>query len=100
MVEDSGRRLLSMKVDGGVTNSDVLMQFQSDLLGIPVERPRSVEATALGAALMAGIGTGLWSSFEDLRSIETDSRVFAPSMTEEQREGLYRGWLEAVKKIL
>jgi glycerol kinase len=100
MVEDSGRQLLSMKVDGGVTNSDVLMQFQSDLLGIPVERPRSVEATALGAALMAGIGTGLWSGIEDLRSMETDSRVFAPSMSEEQREGLYRGWLEAVKKIL
>ena len=100
MIADSGRRLRKMRVDGGVTNSNVTMQFQADLLGIPVERPTSVEMTALGAALMAGIGVGIWTDLEDIRAVGGEDTVFEPKMSVERREELYKGWLEAVRKIV
>jgi glycerol kinase len=100
MKKDSGRELGRMRVDGGVTNSNILMQFQADLLGIPVERPSSVEITALGAALMAGIGAGLWKSLDDLKGLPDTDTVFTPQMTDSRRKELYDGWLEIVKKII
>ena len=100
MLADSGRDMGRMRVDGGVTRSDFLMQFQSDLLGIPVERPDSVEITALGAALMAGIGAGLWDDFEDLSHLPASCRVFEPAMDPEQCRGLYDGWRKAVGRVV
>ncbi|MCK5250065.1 MAG: glycerol kinase, partial [Spirochaetaceae bacterium] len=99
MIADSGRELKRMRVDGGVTNSGILMQFQADLLDIPVERPSSVEITALGAALMAGLGSGLWNSIDDLKGLPDTDTIFKPQMSEERRNKLYGGWLEMVKKI-
>jgi len=100
MKKDSGRELGRMRVDGGVTNSNILMQFQADLLGIPVERPSSVEITALGAALMAGLGAGLWKSLDDLKGLPDTDTVFTPQMADSRRKELYDGWLEIVKKII
>ncbi len=99
MIADSGRELKRMRVDGGVTNSDILMRFQADLLGISVERPSSVEVTALGAALMAGLGVGLWSGIDDLKNLPVTDTVFKPQMSKERRNKLYGGWLDIVKKI-
>lgn len=99
MISDSGHSLRRMRVDGGVTNSDILMQFQADLLGIPVERPPSVEVTALGAALMAGLGAGMWKNLDDLKGLPDEDTVFHPRMSEERRKQLYNGWLETVRKI-
>lgn len=99
MITDSDRELKRMRVDGGVTNSDILMRFQADLLGIPVERPSSVEVTALGAALMAGLGVGLWNGIDDLKNLPVTDTVFKPQMSEERRNELYGGWLDIVKKI-
>ena len=100
MISDSGHSLGQMKVDGGAARSDVLMQFQADILGIPVERPASVEITALGAAFMAGLGVGIWSGIEDIRRFSGRQTVFTPSMDDGKRAELYEGWLEAVRKIV
>ena len=100
MIADSGYPMGRMRVDGGVTRSDILMQFQADLLGIPVERPASVEATALGAALMAGLGAGIRDRLEDIRGLPADDTVFSPEKDPKRMESLYQGWLETVKKII
>ncbi len=100
MIADSGHSLGRMKVDGGVTRSDFLMRFQSDLLEIPVERPDTLEMTALGAALMAGIGAGIWKDFEDLSHLPSSSTTYKPSMNPERRQMLYEGWKKAVAKVI
>ncbi len=100
MQKDSGRSLGRLRVDGGATNSNILMQFQSDILGIPVERPSEVEITALGAALMAGLGAGIWKSIEELKDMPSDETVFKPRMSPEDREALYKRWLKAVRHAL
>ncbi len=100
MIAESGHKLKHMNVDGGVTNSDILMQFQADLLNIPVIRPSSVEVTVLGAALMAGLGAGLWDSLDDIIELEGNKTVFKPDMKAEKRDKLYNGWLEIVRKII
>jgi len=100
MIAESGHKLKHMNVDGGVTNSDILMQFQADLLNIPVIRPSSVEVTVLGAALMAGLGAGLWDSLDDIIELEENKTVFKPDMKAEKRDKLYNGWLEIVRKII
>jgi len=99
MIADSGHRLTRMNVDGGVTNSDLLMQFQAGLLGIPVNRPAAVEVTVLGAALMAGLGAGLWESLDDLAEINSNGTLFTPDMSAEKKTRLYTGWLDIVRKI-
>jgi len=100
MVADSGRPLHRMRVDGGASQSDPLMRFQAGLLGMPVERPASVEVTALGAALMAGIGAGLWKDLDELDGLARNDTVFDPKMNEADRERLYQGWLKAVRTII
>ncbi|MDT8296952.1 MAG: FGGY-family carbohydrate kinase [Spirochaetaceae bacterium] len=100
MIKDSGRTLHRMRVDGGVTRSDILMKFQADILGIPVERPSSVEVTALGAALMAGLGAGMWSDPDELSDLVVTDTVFQPTMDNAKRESLYNGWLETVERII
>ncbi|MGH7789069.1 MAG: glycerol kinase GlpK [Candidatus Binatia bacterium] len=99
MAAESGRSLAGMRVDGGASANDFLMQFQADMLGTPVDRPQIVETTALGAALLAGRGVGLWSNVSQLERARRRDRVFKPRMKPEQREALYRGWTRAVAAV-
>ena len=97
MEADSGNRLAALKVDGGAVANNLLMQFQADLLGVPVDRPQITETTALGAAYLAGLATGVWSSKEDLKkSWQLDTR-FTPSLDQQEADKLYKGWKKAVK---
>jgi len=99
MVAESGRPLGGLRVDGGASANNFLMQFQSDILGVPVDRPKVIETTALGAALLAGLGVGLWKSESDLERVRRTDRVFRPRMAPEQREALYQGWRRAVAAV-
>ena len=99
MVGESGRPLTGLRVDGGAAANNFLMQFQADLLGTPVDRPKVVETTALGAALLAGLGVGLWKSARDLERVRKPERVFRPRMAPEKREALYQGWRRAVAAV-
>lgn len=98
MESDSGIRLTALKVDGGATANQFLMQFQADILECPVERPAVSETTALGAAYLAGLTTGFWSSQEELRTRWALDRRFAPSMPPERSSVLYAGWRRAVDR--
>jgi glycerol kinase len=98
MQKDSGVALNTLKVDGGMVDNDLLMQFQSDILGTPVVRPRIAETTALGAAYAAGLAVGFWNNLEDLRSNWQAARNWTPKMPVEQRARLYKGWLRAVER--
>jgi len=100
MSRDSGVRIRELRVDGGAAMNAFLMQFQADILGIPISRPGLVETTALGAALLAGIGAGWWKHASDLETVRRSGRVFRPRMKRAERERLYRGWTEAVEMLL
>ncbi|HOL82339.1 MAG TPA: glycerol kinase GlpK [Ignavibacteriales bacterium] len=100
MEADSNIKLQALKVDGGASSNNFLMQFQADILGVPVDRPKIVETTALGAAYLAGLAVGVWGSLDELsRTWLLDNR-FEPNMETEQREKLYKGWVKAVKRSL
>ena len=96
MESDSGIKLADLRVDGGVTRNDLLMQFQADLLGVSVVRPRIYETTALGAAYLAGLGVGYWESAQDIAGQWQAERVFEPVMTRDQAETQMTGWRKAV----
>jgi glycerol kinase len=98
MISDSGKKLDSLRVDGGATANEFLMQFQADLLGIPLEKPVVTEMTAFGAAYLAGLEVGLWQSLEAIAQQWKIAKVFEPRMSEDQREGLYAGWKNAVAR--
>ncbi len=98
MVADSGIPIEQIRVDGGACASDLLMQFQADILGVPVQRPSMVESTAAGAAYLAGLGVGLWKSVGELESHRSVDRVFEPSMDRGERERLVRWWRKAVDR--
>ncbi|MBU3154121.1 glycerol kinase GlpK [Clostridium estertheticum] len=98
MQQDSGIRLTELKVDGGACNNNFLMQFQSDILNVQVDRPEVTETTALGAAYLAGLAVGYWKSKEEVAKHWAISRSFKPSMTEEHRKELLHGWHIAVKR--
>jgi glycerol kinase len=100
MEADSGIRLQSLKVDGGAVANNLLMQFQADILGVPVERPRVIETTALGAAGLAGLAVGFWKSREDLAGRWQLDRRFTCHMEAAVRERLYRGWKRAVTRAM
>ncbi|MEC0125747.1 glycerol kinase GlpK [Paenibacillus pabuli] len=100
MESDSGIPVNALRVDGGAAANDFLMQFQSDILNIPVERPNVNETTALGAAYLAGLAVGYWNSADELANHENTERVFHPVMAEEERTGLYAGWQRAVKAAM
>ncbi|MDN3496328.1 glycerol kinase GlpK [Planococcus sp. APC 4015] len=100
VVADAGRDLSELRVDGGMTRNDTLMQFQADILGIPVVRPQVVETTALGAAYAAGLATGVWSSRDELREHWREDVRFEPRMPEDERARRYRMWKKAVSKSL
>jgi glycerol kinase len=98
MATDSGVDLESLKVDGGMVANDLLMQFQADLLGVPVIRPEVAETTALGAAYAAGLATGFWNSEEDLRNNWAEDKRWEPKMDAEQRDEYYKYWKKAVTR--
>jgi glycerol kinase len=99
MQEDAGIKLASLKVDGGACANNILMQFQSDILGAEVERPEVIESTALGAAYLAGIQMGLWKK-QDIISNRRIQKRFSPAMDEPTRTKLYKGWQKAVKRTM
>ena len=96
MESDSGIKLAELRVDGGATRNDLLMQFQADLLNVPVVRPRITETTALGAAYLAGLGIGYWKNANEIASQWQAERVFEPGMTREKADALMVGWKKAV----
>ena len=98
MEADSGVRLTSLRVDGGMAANELLMQFQADVLGVPVQRPTVPETTALGAAYAAGLAVGFWRDLDDLRSHWRADRVWSPAMDEGRRGELHRQWLKAVQR--
>lgn len=98
MEEDAKLALQRVKADGGASANDFLMQFQSDIMGVEVERPACVETTALGAAYLAGIAVGYWHDREELRATTTGGRRFEPKMDRQEREKLLRGWRKAVTR--
>ena len=100
MEQDSGITISELKVDGGACANDFLMQFQADLIGCDVYRPNCIETTALGAAYLAGLAVGYWKDIEDIRRNWGVDRVFTPSMEEQRRKELIRGWHKAVKCAL
>jgi glycerol kinase len=97
MERDAGRTLTELRVDGGASAMDVLCQFQADLLGIPVRRPRQTETTALGAAFLAGLGVGVWSD-ADLAGLWKLDREFEPRMSRDQADELQTRWRKAVER--
>ena len=100
MEQDSGIKISGLKVDGGACANDFLMQFQSDLLTSDVFRPRCIETTALGAAYLAGLAVGYWENREDIRNNWAVDKVFSPTMGDEKRHALLKGWHKAVKCAL
>jgi glycerol kinase len=98
IARDSGIRPEVLRVDGGAARNDFLCQFQADILGIPVERPATTEATALGAAYLAGLGVGFWRDQEDLSRCLKITRRYGPTMGVNRREELYAGWQRAVER--
>jgi glycerol kinase len=98
MNQDSGVDLESLKVDGGMVQNDLLMQFQADLLGVPVIRPEVAETTALGAAYAAGLATGFWESEDDLRNNWAEDKRWEPQMDSAKRDEYYTYWKKAVTR--
>jgi glycerol kinase len=99
MNRDSGIVLSELRVDGGATDNNFLMQFQADILGVPVDRPVMRETTAAGSAYLAGLAVGLWRSPEELREINTLEKRFTPKMEPAERDRLYKGWQQAVSRV-
>lgn len=98
METDSGVKLTALKVDGGMVFNDLLMQFQSDILGVPVVRPKVAETTALGAAYAAGLAVGFWKDFDELRANWGRDREWKPQMDSAKRDKLYSEWKKAVTR--
>ena len=98
MEADSGVSLKTLRVDGGAVVNNLLMQFQADILGVAVQRPKVAETTALGAAYLAGIAVGFWSGEQEVAEQWAIDRTFEPQMSEDQRNSLYAGWKRAVER--
>ena len=98
MMKDSGIKLTSLKVDGGMVQNELLMQFQSDILGVEVIRPAVTETTVLGAAYAAGFAVGFWKSKQELVDNWRIDKTWQPKMSAETRTNLYQGWQKAVKR--
>ena len=100
MHEDGGGKLSALRVDGGMSVNDWFCQFLADMLQTPVERPRQVETTALGAAFLAGLATGVWESIAELEGTWTRGHLFRPTMDKAQRDTMVAGWHVAVRRTL
>jgi len=98
MNKDSGVNLTALKVDGGMVYNELLMQFQSDILGVPVIRPKVAETTALGAAYAAGLAVGFWKNVEDLRANWAKDKEWTPKMDSAARDKMYKGWKKGVTR--
>jgi len=98
MNADSGVPLTALKVDGGMVFNDLLMQFQSDILDVPVIRPKVAETTALGAAYAAGLAVGFWKDYDELRTNWAKEKEWQPAMNADLRKKLYSGWKKAVTR--
>jgi glycerol kinase len=98
MSADAGIRLSELRVDGGASVSNIMMQMQADMTGISVNRPKTVETTALGCAYLAGLAVGVWKSKDEIEKIREVDRIFTPKMEKEQRDRLYAGWKRAVER--
>ncbi|HEY8555169.1 MAG TPA: glycerol kinase GlpK [Burkholderiales bacterium] len=99
MEADAGQPILELRVDGGAAANDLLLQFQADLLGVRVVRPRVLETTALGAAYLAGLAAGVWSGVEEIAALWQADRVFEPRMDRAAAEALLAGWHRAVERV-
>lgn len=99
MKRDAGIALNSLRVDGGASPNDFLMQFQSDIIGVPVERPDCIETTALGAAYLAGLGIGFWNGMAELKENPCGLSRFTPSLCESERTAALDGWHSAVNRV-
>ena len=97
---DASLSCKSLRVDGGACVSDIMMQFQSDILGMEVDRPQNVESTALGAAYLAGLAVGVWKNTDEIRNFRKTERLFEPNMDNTRREELYRNWKRAVDRSM
>ncbi len=100
MMDDSGINLTALKVDGGASANNFLMQFQSDILNVNIERPDITETTALGAAYLAGLASGFWKSKGEVIQNWSIDKKFAPAMNDEERNKLYSGWKKAVERTI
>jgi glycerol kinase len=98
MQRDAARPLTELRVDGGAARNDLLMQFQADVMGVPVVRPRVTETTALGAAYLAGLATGFWSGADEIASLWKAERRFEPAMSEDARQARVHDWRRAVER--
>ncbi|HEU4543871.1 MAG TPA: FGGY-family carbohydrate kinase, partial [Jiangellaceae bacterium] len=98
MNADSGVDLTELKVDGGMVQNELLMQFQADILDVPVVRPKVAETTALGAAYAAGLAVGFWGGLDDLSAHWAEDKRWEPQMDSDERERTYRNWKKAVTK--
>jgi len=99
MAKATGEPLEILRADGGAASNDFLMQFQADILGVEVERPKIIETTALGAAYLAGLGVGFWGSPEEVQRLRKVDRRFRPRLKSSERDALYEGWKEAVSRV-
>jgi len=100
MARDSGLRIRDLRVDGGGTANNFLCRFQSDILGVPILRPKTVETTSLGAAYLAGLGAGFWKNTAEIERFWAVDRIFPPTLKRVRAEALYAGWREAVRRTL
>ncbi len=100
MEKDAKIPVKSLRVDGGAVANNFLMQFQSDILNVAVERPYVKETTALGAAYLAGLAVGYWENQDEIARQWNQEKDFQPSMTEEVRNELYKGWKKAVNATM
>jgi glycerol kinase len=99
MQKDSGLKVKELRVDGGACKNNLLMQFQADILSSRINRPKTVETTALGAAFLAGLRVGFWKNAAELSKLRATDRVFSPRMAPGKRAALYSGWLQAVNRV-
>ena len=95
-----GPAVARLQVDGGAAQNDLLMQIQADVLGVAVERPQVIETTVRGAAFLAGLATGVWSSRDDLRAGLVIERRFEPAIGERERDARYAAWQDAMRRTL
>jgi glycerol kinase len=98
MRQDARLDLRALRADGGAAHNNLLMQFQADILGVPVQRPVVSETTALGAAYLAGLAVGAWKSTDEIAALWAVEAEYIPRMSEDQRESLYRDWKRAAER--
>ena len=98
MEDDAGEPLSVLRVDGGASVNNFMMQFQSDILRKPIDRPKMIETTAFGAAFLAGLAVGVWKDINDISSIRQSDRIFEPDMDLQEAQALHKKWLKAVER--